>query len=311
MTRLLTIAVCAVSCAAAVACGGDSGTNTKEGAPAAYASTTFEPRASMIAVGGTEQLTVVPRGFDGDSLPFPASTEFWSSDSGKVLVTQAGLVSGVAATGTVPVAVMVRVQSGNVTRTDTAYVAVTDVAYQPASLQLTTPYGSQAWLLFGQVTIAPQITAVGGAVVTGVPAYLTTSATALPIQSTSGVAGIKLGPAWVKGTLTAYGVKLTDSVQVKFTPAPFFGSITLDSTAAGQPKSTVAGYKIWFALFTPLTITNNTSHTLTITFTGPAPVPADVTIAPGTAGYPIFMTEGDYTWTVQSAPTVSGTISIQ
>jgi hypothetical protein len=204
---------------------------------------------------------------------------------------------------------MVRVRAGNVTRVDTAYVSVTDVAYQPASLQLTTPYGAAGWILFGQVTIAPEVTDVDGHVITGGHAHLSGGKTIEAMQASSSVMGKELGFAWVTGRLTAYGVTLTDSVQVKFTPIPL-ATIAIDSTASGQPRSDMAGYKVWFPTNTPLPFSNNTSATITIVFAGPAPVPPEMTLPPGGSDFPMFATEGDYTWTVKSAPTVSGTITV-
>jgi hypothetical protein len=188
-------------------------------------------------------------------------------------------------------------------------VCVTDVAYEPKSLQLTTPYGSEGWLLFGQVVIAPEVTDVNAHVITGGYAYLSGDKSIEASQFNSSVMGKSLGFAWVTGTLTAYGVTLTDSVQVKFTPIPF-AQVLIDSTTSGQPRSSLAGHKIWFPTNTPLPFSNQTSTPLTIVFAGPAPVPPELTLPAGGGGFPMFAAAGDYTWTVKSAPTVSGAITI-
>lgn len=225
----------ALSAAAVLGCYMDEPTNPVDSTVFAVV---LQPDNLNIPVGGTHTVTV--RAVNGRFAPlstFGAPT-FASTDTTRVRVSQAGVVTGVA-TGNASVIATVRTEG--VTKADTIAVRVSAAgATALGSLTL-----SAAAITLGgncQRPLAPVIRDAAGATITpsssGItaPFYVSRDPAVATVSSAGTVTGARPGTTYIVGTLTSGGVTKTDSVRVTVGGIP---SATVSLSEAGATPNAV------------------------------------------------------------------------
>ena len=225
----------ALTVAAVLGCYMDEPTNPVDSTLYAVV---LQPDNLNIPVGGTHTVTV--GALNGRFSPissFGAPT-FTSTDTNRVRVSSAGVVTGIAAGNA---SVIARVTADGVTKADTIAVRVSAAgATALGSLTLS----SAAVSLGGncQRALAPVIRDAGGATITpsssGItgPFYLSRNPAVATVSSTGTLTGANPGSTYVVGTLTSGGVTKTDSVLVTVGQIP---AATVALSEAGASPSAV------------------------------------------------------------------------
>ena len=226
----------ALSAAAVLGCYMDEPTNPVDSTVYAVV---LQPDNLNIPVGGTHTVTV--RAVDGRYVPLPTfgAPAFASTDTTRVSVNQAGVVTGVA-TGNA--SVIATVNTEGVTKADTIAVRVSAAgATALGSLTL-----SAAAITIGgncQRPLAPVIRDAAGATITPsssgltAPFYVSRDPAVATVSSAGTVTGARAGTTYIVGTLTSGGVTKTDSVRVTVGGIP---PATVSLSEAGATPNAVA-----------------------------------------------------------------------
>ena len=122
-----------VAAAVLTGCGGDDGDGGTPPVTHVFTSITVEPAAPTVVVGGTTTLTATAKDQNGASMS-GLTTTYTSSDQTKATVTNAGVVTGVAA-GTSRITVTGTI--GSVTKTQNVDVTVSASAPTSANVAAT------------------------------------------------------------------------------------------------------------------------------------------------------------------------------
>lgn len=239
-----------VSAAAAMGCGTESATVVEPVDPSHLLSALVLDHHAIVmstaASWNTIQLTATPTNPAGASLAGLARPTYTLSDTGSITISPEGVLTAVSpVTG---VRVIASVTDGNVTRTDTAYVDVTDASPPPvlAGFSIQPVPGDSARMaaadffwFFGRKVITPQATDDQGAPIAGLPTHFTTSDHSIAtVDPTTGlVFAIRPGTVVIRASTTAYGVSMRDSLTLTVTP-PLLGLVLpAERTPAGSTTS--------------------------------------------------------------------------
>lgn len=227
----------------------------------------LRPDNVNVAVAGTQPLAVTAFNGRGGALAAPAVT-FRSTDTTKVKVSPAGVVTGIA-NGTARV--IASVTANGVTKADTVTVRVSSAGGTPlGSLTL----GPSPLTLAGNCTrfVVPTITDAAGATITpgasGItnPYYVSRNTSVLSTTNNATNAtltGVNAGSTYLVATLTSGGVTKTDSVRVDVA-ASATKAVTVADAGPNPPAVTVpAGCLVTF--------TNAASKPVDITFISSTP----------------------------------------
>lgn len=138
---------------------------------------------------------------------------FLSSTPSRVDVSNSGQVTALFSTDQ-PAVVRVGYKRGDITLYDTVRVMVTDTAAVASSLSVSLA-DSSIMPLYLSVPLRIAVLNPNGDTIKNVPIRLWTENPAtLTISGTSNLSGRSVGKSWVYATTTAYGTKLSDSVEV-------------------------------------------------------------------------------------------------
>ena len=298
---------CAVAAAtlAAVACGSDGpSAPAYQDAKTILWSVVLDRHAITLAASGdqsTIQLAPKAVNSDGDAL---AGTRivYALSDSESVGVSPTGLVTArQPANGVMLVATT---SLGNVTRKDTAYINIVDVAPAPVLQQLAVSLAggsasiptADAFNFFGNDQAVIAATDADGNVIDGLPAYFTSSdPTTLSVDHATGaVHAVRPGKVTITATTTAYGVTKSSTVDITII-APMFAAIgAVTVTPASSPTPVLvfqpadltvsAGASVFFA---------NASYTtpIDVVFDDPADVAESSFFPQGSGNIEAFRTD--------------------
>lgn len=204
---------------------------------------------STAAPWNTIHLAATPTNPDGVPLAGLAGATYSLSDSGSVTITPNGQLTALAPSS--GVRVVASISDGNVTRTDSAFVYVTDTPAPPtlATFSIQPLPGDSAKMapadpfgLYGQKQMVVQATAEGGAPIDALPAYFTTSDQSVAtVDPAAGlVFAIRPGTVVIHASTTAYGVSMTDSLVLTVIP-PLIGGVALvERTPVGSTTPVLA-----------------------------------------------------------------------
>lgn len=283
----------------------------------AFYSLSVQPRGITVAVGGTQQLTVVPLNGANAPLSVSSSPVLTSTDTTLATVSASGLLTGVRPSpdGS-PVLIVTTLQASGVTRADTEYVAVTADAHTITSFSLQQST-STVVNAEGSFQIVPTVVDASDDTLTnlsiqysGDPRKVFVS----PVPQGALFFDDMPGPVWVYGTTTSYGKTFRDSVL--FTVINL-ASHEYDFRTTGSTLLLQGQYQsIALAPQGTLTYCNNDpTITLTITFSDPSAALSfqggdSGNIAPFTGSFfggflcqtREFDTPGNYTWTTVNNP---------
>jgi hypothetical protein len=182
----------------------------------------LSPEAAVIAAGGTQQLTVTATALNGTPITEYGDLQFVSGDSGKVTVSQTGLVTartGSRALTDVPVPVVVISHKDGVTRADTAYVAVVPTVGSATTFSLADPSSAIKVSVNDIKSVTPAVTYFNGTTTVAmdgltIPIKIHVAPTTLAQYASpkSFLAIAASGQVTVSATTTIFGTPYTDSV---------------------------------------------------------------------------------------------------
>jgi hypothetical protein len=194
------------------------------------------PEAAAIAVGETQQVTVTAydagpctpactASVPGNPIPVEGVPTFKSTDTTKVKVSSAGVVTAIAPGSASVIATLQNipgVTSGiSVTLADTTVFTVTAAPVAVGNLALSgRATGTPNTVGAGStLALTTTITDANGAAVTGVgrPQFYSTNASVATVSSTGVVSGLNPGNTTIFGTITVGGVTKTASYDVLVT----------------------------------------------------------------------------------------------
>jgi hypothetical protein len=269
------------------------------------------PRGIIVAANGTQQINAVPLNKDGDTLTGPTQRSYSLADSTKVSIDSTGLLTGLAVTPALPVAVVTTMTMANITHVDTSWVMVTSQAYQPKSLTIAPLGGPSGYIYLTPKMIKATITDVNDDPIPVSYAYLSVppKSVGYPYPNLQFVLGLLVGSVTVHGDVTAYGVALSDSTTLNFTPPPG-GSLSFTVGVDGTLAEPNAGHRFSVTAPAVISLSNKATDTVRVAFTGPGVAGDTAAISPSGRASQILPEAGTYTWTVVSAlgKGLSGTI---
>jgi hypothetical protein len=211
--------------ALAAACGSDAPTTpAPQVSPSIVLnSMTVSPQATVIAAGGSQQLTLSGATLDGTPITTFDTVTYSSSDSTRVKVSPTGLImaeSGPRAVTSGAIRVLASVIRDGVTRTDTSYVSVvaqggtapTFSIADPAAATIKVPVNSYK-------TIYPIVTYNTGTEIDTLPSSAVPIKIYVTPRTSAMVTGINqfypftpMGTLTVHASTTIFGTALTDSI---------------------------------------------------------------------------------------------------
>jgi hypothetical protein len=285
---------------------------------ALYLSLGVSPRATALAIGGTQQLTVRPLNPSGATLPGASQAVYASSDSSRVVISPTGVLTGLQTTDNGPVLITVSLQLMGITHVDSAYATVTATRQAAASLSI-----QPADTLASGVTatVPAVIRDSSGNILSGISPYFSVAAnTTVTIGAISGsVSSSKPASQWIHASVTAYGVPLQDSVLYTFTrsllavvPITLYGTQVTATNGIAEVDSAFIGVNGAVAFW------NQTGDsTLSIIFDDSTAVVGANLYHLGGAAYPygfaylFFPVAGDYAWHIPgTTPLVIGVVDV-
>ncbi len=224
-----------------LACNNDKFTDIPSASQ--FYSVLLTPEAASIAVGQTQQVSLVPRDANGNPLSVEGTPIFTSSDPTKVTVSATGLVTGIAV-GTARVIGALQdipgtLSSISVTRADTTIFTVSATPLAVGALTLSAPAtGPKTTVGAGSsITLVTAVTDASGATIPSASAggaqYYSSNPTAATVSSTGVVTGVTPGTTTITATITVGGVTKTSSYNVTVT-APTTGNINIQRAASGS-----------------------------------------------------------------------------
>lgn len=224
------------------ACGGGGAATTAPQPPATpFVDLVLSPQTGTVEVGGTFQLTAVPRDGIGNELNGSPAPGYTTSDAGKATVSAAGEVTGVAQ-GSVTITATLTWEG--VTRTATAVLTVTASAPPAAvftTLALTPDVGTVAAGATLQLQAQPRDQ--NGVAMAGLPAaaFSSGNSSVATVNSSGVVTGVAAGTATITASLTSGGVTRTASATVTVTQtAPSTATVTALRSGFSPATATVA-----------------------------------------------------------------------
>lgn len=251
-----------------LACAGDSVTDPAVESFRAFFGLTVAPKGVSIAVGGTQQLTVIPRDSLGQPLEGLPAPVFVSADTTKVAVSTSGLARGIAVGSS---SVIARVQSDNLTYADTLTVTVTSTAkvlttFTVSPRSATVAAGSGQTLTF--IATDPAGARILGL---GAPFYTSLDPTRATVRA-SRVTAVSPGETRIAATITVNGVTKVDTVGITVTN-PLTATVFMFSNQAGPVFSPPI---VSIAPGGRVTWSNNSGITHDATFASAKPLEGDV-----------------------------------
>lgn len=321
--RLMSVLTPVLGMAMAVGLSGCAGRPLTELAdlplpPTALSAVVATPPAAILAVGGTQQLSTSGTTLAGapvttfDSVVYQLKT---ASDTLRVRLTTAGLVTGVASSGSAVVLINAFAFKAGALRGDQVVAQVTPTAFSGLTLSVQPVASDSARLAAGTTkTIVPALRnpTTGASVATPAVKYTIkgTDSTRVdvfrgtiqyfqnvtdflwvrPPTVNTGLASNQVvalageGTAWLYATVSAYGTLLQDSVQYTLT-YPFTQTIaTVKVNLAIQ--SIYAGMALTLAPGAIITFQNGVAATdpMTVAYTFDHPAAATAPVPPSTTG---------------------------
>jgi hypothetical protein len=276
------------------------------------------PRATTVAVGASQKLTVTPLNAVGGAIPGTPVVRYVSSDSTTISISPSGVVTGLQPSTGSPTFVTVTAQLNGVTQVDTVYASVTATRQAVASLSIHPPGSTPVNV---PATVPAVVRDRSGNILAGVMPYFSvapnTGTTIDPVLGT--LTSYVMGKQWVHASVTAYGIPLADSVQYTFTP-PLFG-IVIFSDVGGHLSATRGPAalvdSLWVGVGASVAFfTESADTSIDVIFDDSTAIAGGNihglgTQATGTYVQVPFNTAGDYHWHVANvSPAVNGVIDV-
>lgn len=231
---------------AAVACGSDgpSAPGFQDPKTILWSLVLDRHAITMASSGDQSTIQLAPKAVnaDGDAIG-GAQIVYSLSDSESISVSPAGLIT--ARAPAIGVVLIASTQVANVTRKDTAYIDVVDVASAPVLQQFELSLASGATALpasdqfnfFGNDQALVTAADADGNALDGLRAYYTSSdpTTVSVDHATGAVHTIRIGKATITATATAYGVTKTSTLDVTVIPPMFAAVGAVETTPASSP----------------------------------------------------------------------------
>jgi len=273
------------------------------------------PRGITLAVADTQRLSLATFTAAGSVLSRPDLVRFTSADSTRVRVDTAGLLTALAVT-TQPLRVIGAVTHRGVTIADTVYVVVTATATPVVAmtLQPVPPDSAKGAQLSSKVLRGTFTKAAGGTVNTPY-VYLSVQSRTLAQLTplTQAFTPRRVGPLWVYGSASVYGVQFTDSVRIDVSD-PIAQTVYMAPATGTTASVASTGVVLYLALNGTASFFNGTSQAgIGVTLSDPtAFTGGDIpSIGASASVTRKAIKAGRYTWTLSSTPALSGTIVVR